>query len=355
MPGSRRRTLDSGAYPWLPAESGDDVGLRCHHLRRHLVGHLRPRAERNAEARRLASTCSTEDWWRRWGSLSGPPRHDAAPLCHQAAAGQNGAARSISVVSSRSPADRASHPPQHQPPSSTMDEPTTGCSTTTRNETHRRRDAAADHHGGRYPTGGRSHAILAMVCGALTEAHAIGLIHRDIKPANIMLCTQGGERDVVKLLDFGLVKEFEVDRQVELTGASMIVGARCPSLPIHPQRGLCRRPDRHLRCGGRRVLPACRRRRLQGQVDRRGVQPAPPPGAGAAGDERLAVPANLEAIVLECLHKDADRRPRDPPPISGAGSKPARLRPGTARAHWPGGARTHRNWIATPGTTRAKP
>ena len=31
------------------------------------------------------------------------------------------------------------------------------------------------------------------VCGALTEAHALGLIHRDIKPANIMLCTQGGE------------------------------------------------------------------------------------------------------------------------------------------------------------------
>ena len=59
-----------------------------------------------------------------------------------------------------------------------------------------------------------------MVCGALTEAHAIGLIHRDIKPANIMLCTQGGERDVVKLLDFGLVKEFEVDRDVKLTGAS---------------------------------------------------------------------------------------------------------------------------------------
>jgi serine/threonine-protein kinase len=71
---------------------------------------------------------------------------------------------------------------------------------------------------------GRVVRILGMVCGALTEAHAIGLIHRDIKPANIMLCSQGGEHDVVKLLDFGLVKEFEVDRDVKLTAASIVVG-----------------------------------------------------------------------------------------------------------------------------------
>lgn len=45
---------------------------------------------------------------------------------------------------------------------------------------------------------GRVVRILSMACGALTEAHGIGLIHRDLKPANIMLCTQGGERDVSK-------------------------------------------------------------------------------------------------------------------------------------------------------------
>jgi serine/threonine protein kinase len=39
-----------------------------------------------------------------------------------------------------------------------------------------------------------------------------------------MLCTQGGEPDVVKLLDFGLVKEFQVDREVELTAASALLG-----------------------------------------------------------------------------------------------------------------------------------
>jgi len=54
---------------------------------------------------------------------------------------------------------------------------------------------------------GRVIHVLASACGALKEAHLKGIIHRDIKAQNIMLCDKGGELDIVKILDFGLVKD----------------------------------------------------------------------------------------------------------------------------------------------------
>ena len=48
--------------------------------------------------------------------------------------------------------------------------------------------------------------FLRQICAALREAHGMNLVHRDIKPANVMMCERGGVYDVVKLLDFGLVR-----------------------------------------------------------------------------------------------------------------------------------------------------
>ena len=51
--------------------------------------------------------------------------------------------------------------------------------------------------------------IAVQICRALREAHRHGVIHRDLKPGNIMLTESADDPDVVKVLDFGLVKLFE--------------------------------------------------------------------------------------------------------------------------------------------------
>ncbi|MEX0676086.1 MAG: serine/threonine-protein kinase [Pirellulales bacterium] len=67
--------------------------------------------------------------------------------------------------------------------------------------------------------------LLRQVCGALREAHAVGLVHRDIKPANILACQTGEMYDVAKLLDFGLVRVHGLSKDGNtLTGIGTIAG-----------------------------------------------------------------------------------------------------------------------------------
>jgi len=55
--------------------------------------------------------------------------------------------------------------------------------------------------------------IAAQICRSLREAHGFGVVHRDLKPGNIMLSDKGDERDSVKVLDFGLVKDVTNDAE----------------------------------------------------------------------------------------------------------------------------------------------
>jgi len=83
---------------------------------------------------------------------------------------------------------------------------------------------------------GRVVSILRQICASLYEAHSLGLVHRDIKPANIMLNRRGAEPDVVKVLDFGLVKalgEGNSDRESsgELSGTPLYMSPEAIQMP----------------------------------------------------------------------------------------------------------------------------
>lgn len=88
--------------------------------------------------------------------------------------------------------------------------------------------------------------ILWQICASLEEAHGKGLIHRDIKPANIMLCERGGQYDVVKVLDFGLVKSMSARAGSQITRTGDLISGTplymAPEYIRHPS-GLDPRSD----------------------------------------------------------------------------------------------------------------
>ena len=73
----------------------------------------------------------------------------------------------------------------------------------------------------------RAIPVLVQVCGALEEAHQLGMVHRDLKPENIFLTTSGGMTDFAKVLDFGLAKVTERELRpgsIMLTQEGMVFG-----------------------------------------------------------------------------------------------------------------------------------
>jgi serine/threonine protein kinase len=65
--------------------------------------------------------------------------------------------------------------------------------------------------------------MMRQICKSLAEAHSMGIIHRDLKPDNIFVCEIYGEKDFIKVIDFGIAKFLEAGVQ-ELTQAGKMFG-----------------------------------------------------------------------------------------------------------------------------------
>jgi eukaryotic-like serine/threonine-protein kinase len=155
--------------------------------------------------------------------------------------------------------------------------------------------------------------IVRQACGSLAEAHARGIMHRDIKPANIYLCRRALEHDVVKVLDFGLVRQ--IASSVAQAGTVATQPDLVPGTPAYlaPEIIMGEEVDARadvyaLGCvtfwllTGRLVFPAT----TEAAMLVAHAQAAPEvPGRLAPSP----LPEALNRLVLDCLAKDPAARP----------------------------------------------
>jgi serine/threonine protein kinase len=62
----------------------------------------------------------------------------------------------------------------------------------------------------------RALKIAAQIAASLVDAHSHSIVHRDLKPDNVMLQERGRQKDVVRVLDFGIAKLRDENRQSQL-------------------------------------------------------------------------------------------------------------------------------------------
>ncbi len=156
---------------------------------------------------------------------------------------------------------------------------------------------------------GRVIYLMRQVCAGLAEAHGLGLVHRDLKPANVFVAVRGGESDVSKVLDFGLVKLTRDSSAVNLTSDLTVSGTPMFMAPEQTvgDRSLDARADIY-------ALGAVMYHALTGQPPFVGENafavmmahsrdPVVPPS-----QLNPNVPADLEQVVLRCLAKKPEDR-----------------------------------------------
>jgi eukaryotic-like serine/threonine-protein kinase len=154
--------------------------------------------------------------------------------------------------------------------------------------------------------------LLRQVCQGLREAHQVGLIHRDIKPANVFAAQRGGLYDVVKVLDFGLVKPVGENPSASLSQEGGISGTPLFMSPeqARGQSDLDGRSDIY-------SLGAVAFAILTGRAPFDGMSPMDVIIAHARHEvvwppqHELRVPADLKRVIHRCLAKRREDRFQD--------------------------------------------
>jgi serine/threonine-protein kinase len=149
--------------------------------------------------------------------------------------------------------------------------------------------------------------LLEPVCDALGAAHRAGVVHRDLKTSNVAVLSTG-EPPQVKLLDFGIAKIIHPEPgQPSLTADGQRLGTTHMMAPEQIRGGPIG-PATDIYALGvmlYRMLtgdyPFQSKNRLE--VEQMHLE-APPPRPSA----RAPVSTAVDAVVLRCLEKEADRR-----------------------------------------------
>lgn len=154
--------------------------------------------------------------------------------------------------------------------------------------------------------------ILRQVCAGLVEAHFRGLVHRDIKPENIMVCRRGSELDVVKILDFGLVKNIANPHSRDLTRSLRILGTPLYMAPerLRSPADADERADIYavgavafFMLTGKKLFESENDLELSQKV----LHDEPPRPSTLV---RHPVPVELDLLVIGCLEKRREDRPQ---------------------------------------------
>ena len=157
--------------------------------------------------------------------------------------------------------------------------------------------------------------LLRQVCHSLADAHARGLVHRDVKPANIYVCRMGLDYDFAKVLDFGLVKIKKhapgADTLTTMDHTTTGTPAYMAPETILGDVDVDRRADVYaLGCvayfllTGELVFDADTSMKML--MHHLNTPPVPP-----SQRTELAIPRELDELVLACLQKDPNQRPQN--------------------------------------------